>query len=370
MLLGAACLFAGIIAFCVFMVDKSDSDIGQQIVKDTGAILPAASHASTKPSVQSLAKAGGQSSGRLLDVSVEERQKFYDALLARDSSGLLKDWVSEFTAQKDVFKAGLIASALIARLQTSEHNEEFYQSAQLMLRDASCGNETKAALIRMLGRASTVASLQTLLDLHREKADLRADINASIEELGDSRSDGRFPDGLSPLLESAWRNAGDAQVRDSLAQALAKVGSPTGIDLLLGEVLATGKTIKEISATQDDRVLGAWAALEQVRNPKAISSLAGHLNYRGTDDAELLLSGDALANMGTMEATNSLLEWAKSAPDSFAPLVSEWFTQIRDSGSWNLVSEVLDTTPYFHSPLVQQAIAAVVQQKKNSVRSE
>jgi hypothetical protein len=241
--------------------------------------------------------------------------------------------------------ATLLGAALAARLQQGEMAPELYRQAAGQLADASLPLTARGRLTGLLGRIATPAALETLLAATEENSTLRSAVLAALEQMGDN-SAGRQP-ALSPLLERAWRAAAsDAEYRAAIALALAKIGAPQGIALLLAD-----------AGNNNSR-----AALDELRNPAALALLQQAFSRYGQDEAIFLAAGDGLAALANAEAMDSLLQWARQAPDTARDQALLWLSRaIRDSEARQRLHQRWRETPAFHSPAIAAAIAALLE---------
>ncbi|TAN46675.1 MAG: hypothetical protein EPN21_20000 [Methylococcaceae bacterium] len=254
----------------------------------------------------------------------------------------------------------LLGNALAERLQQGEDGG-VYQEAGLILRQSATPLAERARLAALLGQTATQAALQTLLQvLEMGDAALRPALLSVIERVGDERWNGRFPAELSPLLQAAWQDAGnDAALLASVARALARIGTPDGVALLLQAVAQSGQSAAALErrahlSETDARALAAWDVLSLIRNPDAIPVLSQGLHQR---DAVLSqAAGDALAAMGYPEATAALLQWARLADDAVEPKVALWLNRLRDSDSKQLLRENLSSSRPYRSQRVRKAL--------------
>jgi hypothetical protein len=76
--------------------------------------------------------------------------------------------------------------------------------------------------------------------------------------------------------------------------------------------------------------------------------------------------------MGSPEATNVLLSWAKQAPDAGAPLVKTWFSDVSDEKSLNLLRAAISPSAgaTFISARVKESIAEIVRTSDDEIEIE
>ena len=85
-------------------------------------------------------------------------------------------------------------------------------------------------------------------------------------------------------------------------------------------------------------------------------------------DVELIISGTALSAMGEPKATAALLKWAQAAGDDVAPYARQWFSQTRDTASFDLIEATLWQQTTFTSALVKAEVQAVMNDRNGRLK--
>jgi hypothetical protein len=280
----------------------------------------------------------------------------YDRLLAEEPSELWGRW-RDLLAHQEWSQLPAVGSALAQRLR-EPGNEAIYQAITGLLQQPRLPLERKAALLDLLRETATPESLGLMLETALAASDpaLRKAASNGIARIGDNRWDGRFHEELSPLLESAWSHGEikDRALRSAIALAIAKIGAPSGVDVLLGTV--AGKASAEDEAGQ-----AAALSMGKIHNPHAVPVLAQWFQRYPMGKAMFEIIGGTLANLGSPDATQVLLNWARQAPAEAAPLLGPWFKGLHDTTSIQLVREALSEGDAFQSPRVRQAITSVLE---------
>jgi pimeloyl-ACP methyl ester carboxylesterase len=265
----------------------------------------------------------------------------------------------DLLARQDWSQLPIVSAALAERLRESG-NETIYHEITGLLQQPELPMEQKAAVIDLLREIATPKSLGLLLETASSASDprLRKAATQGIARIGDNRWDARFHEELSPLLESAWSDGDikDKALLTAVALSMAKIGAPNGVDLLLN-------TLSEKTSMQEDsRLAGAVMALGEIHNPGAVPVLSQRLQRHSMDEPVFKISGETLAKLGSPEATQVLLDWARNAPAEAAPLLGAWFQGMHDSDSIRLLREAVSKDKHFQSPKVREAIAPVLKQ--------
>lgn len=262
-----------------------------------------------------------------------------------------------------------IVGALLAENLRRDPDAAIYRDIYGLLERSEVSLEQKSILIDLLGEIATPEALARLIELAQEGIESPLYLPAlnAISRIGDNRWDGRFHEELAADLDALWSNfdGGDQALLTAVAKAMAAVGAPASLDLLLRTVADRGQEAgpdKE-AAKDKNRIKQtvAFAAIPKVRNPAAGDVLKNWLQQEPLGTAAFEASGLALANVGSPDATQALLEWAETAPDEGARRVADWLSRIRDTASLDLLSASRDAVA-FHSEEVKAAFVEVLGQ--------
>jgi len=265
----------------------------------------------------------------------------------------------------------LETAALIQKLQQNQHTAALYAEASLMLRDQSLTTEQRMALINVLAEASTPDALSVLSKLWLESKDetLRY---ALAEAIGNGPSGlspwelAAHPE-LSPLPESLWQQPDlDAHSAQAFAARIAREGAPSGVQLLLNQIGQDGKTAAELMQNPDPRNAAAMAAMAEIRNPDLLSVLKQSFQSQPLESAAFFATGTALSQMGNVEATKILLEWARTAPDTAAAQSTQWLgtAASQDPDSSRFLLTELSQNDVFQSAQVKSGLLAVLKERE------
>lgn len=239
------------------------------------------------------------------------------------------------------------AKAVVAKIKEALENDQ-------------TNRETRSDLIEALGRAATAESLSVLFSMIQDErlAGSQQQIIRELERAADSRWEARFHEELSPLYEQAWRSVGtNTAMSRALANGIAKIGAPSGVELLLAEVVKHGPAIGDFEKRNDPQAWAAFNSLRHISNPAAIAVLSRGLRDQAPGNLELSAAGWALANMGLPEATDTMLAWSVTSSDVTASLLKDWLLRIRDLRSEELLAQKLSDPAFL--PANSQRRAAV-----------
>jgi len=307
----------------------------------------------------------------LADLSVEERQVFAESLKPLGVAELLQRMLRVLKTQ-DYIRRGIVLDALRTRFRQQESPEvdSAMESIRNILSDASMSVEEKRVLLEVLGRAETIPTLALLLESARalRGGELFDVAVRQIAQIGNDRWGGKFHEELSPLLENAWQHrSDDGRLEGALASAIAKIGAPNGVEVLVSELVGRFKSVDELTQASDSRTQASSKALRLVRNPQVLPLLERTFLQSGEDSVGEYVAGSTLAAMGQSDATRILLKWALVASDKDANVASIWFRQVRDTKSLAAIKNALENAHLdpFNSSRVQAVVADALRAKSD-----
>lgn len=268
---------------------------------------------------------------------------------------LWQTWKSLW-ANSELQQIPIIGALLAKRLQ---HHAEpsIYEGIKSLLAQKKLAMENKALLLDLLADIATPEALSLLLELtdNGSESSLYFLVLAAIARIGDNRWDGQFHEELSPVLETAWESpeTSDPALLVAIGTAIAKIGAPEGVNQLLLTVSGTDKD-KQKQETERVKQEAAFNAIPQTRNPDAVPVLSEWFQQEELGTPAFEVSGDALAAIGTVEATQNIVNWAKFAPDEGARNLDAWLSQIDNETSLTALSETQKMS--FQSPEVGSVV--------------
>ncbi|MCP4697246.1 MAG: hypothetical protein GY862_10395 [Gammaproteobacteria bacterium] len=294
---------------------------------------------------------------------VEDRQRYYNELVTF-SPIVLWSLLSELENTDNYRARYMIEDALATKLQnntkdklTHSDDKALYPLIEEKLH-SSGSPESQTPLIDLLGRIATPNAMQILLDNVTSVSpgsDIHIAFLDSIKKATSVRWHGRFHPELSPSLEAFWQSYGvDEQTSITVGNSIARVGSPSGIKLLLDEI---GAVNSMDDLQHNPRAMIAFLSMKHVRNPDVVTTLqAGIMSYENMSAPVYLAKGEALSLMNTPEATQVMIDWAKNAPNDTSALANQWFSQANDTASISLMRESANGDGEFSSQQVKQAL--------------
>lgn len=246
--------------------------------------------------------------------------------------------------QSEFQQLPIIGSLLAERLR-QQPDPEVYRNISDWLAKPTVSMEIKSILLDLLSEIATPDSLTQLLYLAEQGMDspLYILVLQAISRIGDNRWDGRFHTELSQALEAAWSNPenNDQAFLSAVGKAIAAVGSPEGINQLLLTVSGNNKD-QEREETNRTKQAVAFEVIPEVRNPDAVDVLSTWFEQEPLGTPAFEVSGSALAEIGSPEATQKIIDWAQEAPAEGARNLEDWLSKIDDAESLGSVSAAQD----------------------------
>ncbi len=281
-------------------------------------------------------------------MGVLERSAILDEIAKQDLPAIFQAMLDAKRVEQDSMKRmdlqTTFSNAFLRKKPSPEFQEQMYE---FVTNSANLKFE-RDLLIGALEGAATKESVELLLRIANNAPDLETRQSAAtLSGVGTLGHDG--PE-LSPILERTWRETGDATLIRSTAAAMAKMGRPSGVELLLSAALATEDRDKE-------RAIAAKAALLKVYQREAVPPLAARLAGQPPTSDAVKLVAPILAGTNGTEGQKALVEWLQSRPENAAPLVEQLFLRnIRTDPFESAWSTALDPAVPFKNEENRKAI--------------
>jgi len=250
----------------------------------------------------------------------------------------------EQDSRKQMHLKTTFANALSQKTPTPEFLEQLYG---FVTNDANSPFE-RQLVIGALQSAATKETVDLLLRVARSAQEQK--IRESAGSLAGVGAGGRGGPELSPALERVWRESGNPKLLMSTASSMARIGAPSGIELLLSAALATDDRDKA-------RQVAAHAALQQVYQRDAAPPLAARLANQPPTSEVVKLVAPILARTNGPAGQEALVSWLQSRSENAAPLVHDLIRQqIRTDPFESAWAKALDPAVSFTNEENRKAI--------------
>ena len=285
----------------------------------------------------------------------EERRAIADRIRKLDTGAIFHIWISARRSEHDFDKQYIVGVILQDAIREKPADSETVQQFQSFVNDDSNSLVERARLLQVFGGAATKETLDLLLQSATNSKDskLKKIANNEVIAVGKLRGDGSFHEELSPALERAWSSSGDQDLLNSAAIAMAKVGAPSGVKLLIDSAIST-------ASPTDFRARMAETALTTTMNPHAIPVVSEVLLTETTADARSKIASRTLAEIGRADAIKVLIGWFQNADDGAAVLVRNCIKKIRNNAELQQWDSAVGPSAQFHSEINREAIKAAL----------
>ena len=253
-----------------------------------------------------------------VDLSAAERRAFMRSILQFEHRVIFQIMLSAARVEQDPMKEGAIATTLAQAIRERKPTPGFFAQLREFAINASNPRLERIEVIAVLSNAATRESLELLIDLSTNIADpdVRRITSESVGRVGALHGDGNT---LSSSLERVWRESSDNAMLVNVASSLAKIGAPSGIELLLASALK--------SDGRDNRLTAAQSALQEVYLPSAVPALASRLANQRSTSAPAKLVAPILANIGDGTAATAVVSWLQGQTEDASPLIQDLVVQ-------------------------------------------
>ena len=258
----------------------------------------------------------------------------YDALVALTTEQLWQDWLAVITNDTQANPREQLGVALGIKLRSSD-NAAFYVDIQQRLLNTNAPQLERARLAKLLAEIATSSAFEILTDalLNPESSAIQTALSNAILAVADSLPEQPRRADLSAVLETAWTLPKQNQQQHiTLALALAKLGTPRGVEVLLAAVDKIGATLpsakkKPLNSVQK-QAIAAFRAMNEIINPDSETVLSrAFMSHRATE-AVFIAAGNGLVNLGRDDAAQRVLQRLNDLPDDAVPVGQQWLSHL------------------------------------------
>ncbi len=258
----------------------------------------------------------------------------YDALVALKTEQLWQDWLAVITDDAKANQREQFAVALGIKLRDSD-NTGLYADIEQRVLNINSSKLERARLAKLLAEVATPAALEILTNalLNPDCSAIQTALSNAILTVADSLPEQPRRADLSTVLETAWTIPKQNQHQlNTLALALAKLGTPRGVELLLMAVDKTGtfmpSTKKKSLSYTEQQAKAAFMAMDEIINPDSEKMLSSaFMNHRATE-AVFIAAGNGLVNLGSEDAAQRVLQRLNELPDNTLSVGQHWLSSL------------------------------------------
>lgn len=254
-----------------------------------------------------------------------------------------------------------LENALILRLR-KEPNSAIYNKLLAQFKSGILDANVQQVLVSLLGEVGNYQAADTLMRLVNgaliHDPDVKLSAFHAISKFSPESWSEHPNTELAPVFETAWQTQQDTEFLPAIANVMASIGTSSTLDIFF-------KTLTDNN--DEERVDIVKQAMTNLVNPALIPKLVEGLYQLPVENVQWA-SGDALANMGEIEAATAIFTWAAQADANQVDLVKEWVgTALNTTPEFVGYLETNLSTQVFAAPENKQAISSVVEDVKSGV---
>ncbi|MEI7821398.1 MAG: hypothetical protein WCK55_10805 [Verrucomicrobiota bacterium] len=276
-------------------------------------VAPAAAPSPTKatPSTVSPKK-------KFAEMGVLERNAILDEIEKQDLPAIFQAMLDADRVEHDSRKQMHLQTTFSNAFLRKKPSPEFLEQMYGFVTNPANSQFERDLLIGALEGAATKESVELLLRIAKTAPEEKT--RQSAATLSGVASNSLTERDVLPLLERTWRETSNPTLLRSTSAGMAKIGTPSGIELLLSAALATDKRDKA-------RQQAAYSALQETYRDDAVPPLAARLANQPPDSEAVKLVAPVLARIGDATAGKALVDWLRGRNENAAPLIDDLIRQ-------------------------------------------
>ncbi len=283
-------------------------------------------------------------------MDVLEANAVLTEIAKQDLPAIFQAMLDAERVEHDELKQMHLQSTLATALRRKTPSPEFLAQLQAFVASSSNLKFERELLIGALESASTKETVELLVKIAANAPEKEIRIAAgTLAGVGDSGKGGAA---LSPVLEKVWRESNNPNEFSSAATSMAKIGVPSGIELLLAAALDTGGQDKV-------RLNAARGALWEVYLPNAVPPLVARLANQPPTSATAKLVAPLLVRIDDAVGSKAVVGWLQGRSEDATPLIQDLVLQQTRGdkmlAAWN---DALDPALTFRNEQNREAIRA------------
>jgi hypothetical protein len=264
----------------------------------------------------------------------------YDSLAALPAKQLWQQWLAVSASDTQANTRQALAVALGIKLRAYDE-PTLLAGIKQHLADTNATALERARLAQLLAEIATPAALNVLVEALLDNGAQSAKdcppcamaFSNAIKTVADSLPEPPRRADLSAVLETAWSQPDLNQPElNTLALAIAKLGTPRGVDLLLAAVEKNGTALpsmqKPAVGRSAQQALAAFLAMGEVINPDSETVLSSAFLGHRAHEAVFVAAGQGLVNLGSDSAAQQVLQRLDELPASEVAVGQRWLGQL------------------------------------------
>jgi hypothetical protein len=287
---------------------------------------------------------------KFADMGVLEANAILTEIAKQDLPAIFQAMLDAERVEHDPRKQMDLQSILATALGQKTPSSEFLKQMQAFITNSSNTSFERKLLIGALESASTKETVELLVKIAATAPEKEIRVAAgTLAGVGDTGKGGAA---LSPVLEKVWRESNKPNEFSSAASSMAKIGVPSGIELLLSAALDTGGQDKA-------RLYAAQAALWKVFLPDAVPPLVARLANQPPTSATAKLVAPLLVRIDDAAGCKAVVGWLQGRSENATPLIQDLVCQqTRGEKMLDAWAAALEPTVPFRNEQNREAIRA------------
>ncbi len=255
---------------------------------------------------------------KFADMGVLEARAITSEIAKQDLPAIFQAMIDAKRVEQDSRKQFSLKNVFSNALNDKKPSPEFLEQLYGFINDRANSEFERSLLIGALQEAATPETFDLLIRVANSSPDKKMrEYAGSLGDVGDNPQN--RPE-LSPILERTWRETGNPTLIISTASAMARIGKPSGIEMLLSAALATDERDKK-------RRIAAESALWEVFVGDAVPPLAARLANKSPTSPEVQLVAPILARITDPSASKAVVDWLQDRRENAAPLIHDYIRQ-------------------------------------------
>jgi hypothetical protein len=309
-----------------------------------------------QPNAASAPVVAGAAPRKFIDMTARESREILRQIKATDADELLRLFLDAGRIDQDPMKQSALQGRLTGALMGKKYAPDFIERMKRFVMDAANSKLERGLVTSAFASARTKEGAEFVLWVVANHTDLevRAGAISNIRGLGGSQPY------LPAMIEPLWRESNDADLLKAVAEALAREGAPSSIELLLPAVAAS-------DGEDDKRRMAAFWAVPKIYTANAVPALESAMKNTPPGSKMNAIALSTLGQIGDKSAARAVINWLQVADKSAAPLVADWVGRASGSGNLPAAEAALNPAVSFRSEENREAIRAALAAQRPTI---
>jgi hypothetical protein len=308
---------------------------------------------SAEPSITPSPTDAGQK--KFVDMPSSECRAIIREIKKKDLVTIFQLFLDAGRMEHDPMKQSAIQGVFTQALKSQQLPPDFLEKMRRFVTDKSNSYLERGSIVSAFASAGTKEGTEFVLWAAAAQPDqeLKNGAIGDISYLGSGGDREYLPSKIAPI----WNETKDVRLLQSVANAMAKEGAPSSIELLFSAALAPDG--------QDDlRRNVAREALQAVYTGNAVPPLAAALEKNPVGSRANTLAFTTLAQIVDKKADQALMGWLQTNDGSAASMAKEWIAHAKTPSQLVAAKAALDPSVPFRNEANREALRAGIEAYK------